>query len=108
MFFMFCPLCTNQLVLDTSAECGTHFACRTCPYKHEMNMPVVSSRKSRNPKQVEDIIGSSTEGLSMTDARCPQCDHARAFFFEMQTRSADEPMTVFYCCEECKHKWSEN
>ena len=32
-----------------------------------MLKPVVASRKSKMPKQMEDIIGYSTEGLSKTD-----------------------------------------
>lgn len=35
-------------------------------------------------------------------AQCPRenCDNGRAFFYQIQIRSADEPMTTFYkvCC----------
>jgi DNA-directed RNA polymerase III subunit RPC11 len=39
---------------------------------------------------------------------CPRCSHQRAYFFQMQTRSADEPMSTFYRCVECGHQWKEN
>lgn len=29
---------------------------------------------------------------------CPKCEHPRAYFMQIQTRSADEPMTTFYKC----------
>ncbi len=37
---------------------------------------------------------------------CPKCSHNKAVFNEMQTRSADEPMTIYYCCQSCKHTWN--
>ena len=39
--------------------------------------------------------------------RCPKCEHNRAYFMQMQTRSADEPMTTFYKCCECGHRWKD-
>lgn len=39
--------------------------------------------------------------------RCPKCEHDRAYFMQIQTRSADEPMTTFYKCCKCGHRWRE-
>lgn len=33
--------------------------------------------------------------LTMCLVACPKCDHRRAYFRQMQIRSADEPMTTF-------------
>lgn len=40
---------------------------------------------------------------------CPKCEHDRAYFMQIQIRSADEPMSIFYkCCNEaCQHQWRE-
>lgn len=40
---------------------------------------------------------------------CPKCEHPRAYFMQLQTRSADEPMTTFYkCCRaQCGHRWRD-
>lgn len=40
---------------------------------------------------------------------CPKCGHLRAYFMQIQTRSADEPMTTFYkCCNaQCGHRWRD-
>ncbi|CAO1631799.1 unnamed protein product [Parajaminaea phylloscopi] len=42
-------------------------------------------------------------------ATCPKCDHDRAYYFQLQVRSADEPMTTFYRCTKpsCTHQWRE-
>jgi transcription elongation factor S-II len=36
---------------------------------------------------------------------CGQCKKKRVSYYQIQTRSADEAMTVFYRCVECGHKW---
>lgn len=40
---------------------------------------------------------------------CPNCKFGKAVYHELQTRSADEPMTIFYMCanKNCKHRWNE-
>lgn len=45
--------------------------------------------------------------LSVPPARCPKCDHTRAYYFQLQIRSADEPMTTFYKCCSCGHQWND-
>lgn len=47
--------------------------------------------------------------LSSLTETCPKCSHNRAFFMQIQTRSADEPMTTFYkCCNmACAHRWRD-
>jgi len=39
--------------------------------------------------------------------KCPKCEHMKAYFMQIQTRSADEPMTTFYKCCSCGHRWKE-
>ncbi|KAK3011514.1 hypothetical protein RJ639_011122 [Escallonia herrerae] len=40
---------------------------------------------------------------------CPHCAHGRAAYYQMQTRSADEPATTFYMClnEKCGGFWKD-
>lgn len=49
------------------------------------------------------------KNVDSTDATCPNCGHDRAYFMQMQIRSADEPMTTFYkCCNQvCGHNWRD-
>lgn len=43
---------------------------------------------------------------SMTDIyTCGKCKQQRCTFYELQTRSADEPMSTFVRCLNCGHRW---
>ncbi|MAR39645.1 MAG: hypothetical protein CMD22_03005 [Flavobacteriales bacterium] len=37
--------------------------------------------------------------------RCAKCRGYKTTFYQMQTRSADEPMTVFITCHTCNRRW---
>lgn len=48
------------------------------------------------------------DNLQTTDMfTCSRCKASKTTFYQMQTRSADEPMTVFITCVECGHKWRQ-
>lgn len=49
---------------------------------------------------------SPNEMLVLTDQfQCPMCNEKKCSYHEMQTRSADEPTTIFVMCFVCKHQW---
>lgn len=62
-------------------------------------------------QSVDILLGGAKawENVDSTEAKCPKCSNPRAYFMQMQTRSADEPMTTFYkCCNiECGYRWRE-
>lgn len=62
---------------------------------------VVSKRKIL----VVDEDDDETMHLPKTKVTCPKCGNQEAHWFMKQTRSADEPPTVFYTCAKCKWKW---
>jgi DNA-directed RNA polymerase subunit M/transcription elongation factor TFIIS len=37
--------------------------------------------------------------------RCGKCKSMKTTYYSLQTRSADEPMTNFFTCTNCNHKW---
>ena len=44
----------------------------------------------------------------MTDAfKCKRCGSRSCSYYEVQTRSADEPMTQFVNCLECNNRWKQ-
>jgi transcription factor S len=43
--------------------------------------------------------------LPTTSADCPKCGNNLAFWWMLQTRSADEATTQFYRCTQCNHTW---
>jgi transcription elongation factor S-II len=46
------------------------------------------------------------QATAMTDRyTCGKCKKNRCSYYELQTRSADEPMTMFIACLHCGHRW---
>jgi transcription elongation factor S-II len=44
----------------------------------------------------------------MTDMfKCRRCGSRSCNYYEMQTRSADEPMTQFITCLDCNNHWKQ-
>lgn len=37
--------------------------------------------------------------------KCGKCKSIRTTYYQMQTRSADEPMTTFVTCVKCNNRW---
>lgn len=37
--------------------------------------------------------------------KCAKCKSERTTYYQMQTRSADEPMTTFVTCHNCAKRW---
>ena len=46
-------------------------------------------------------------GVPTTDYQCEQCNSRNAHYIEKQTRSADEPMTLFIRCDQCGNQWRD-
>ena len=51
--------------------------------------------------EASKIQDESYEGI----LKCGKCKSKKTSYYQMQTRSADEPMTTFVTCRECGHKW---
>lgn len=90
----FCPTCGNILLLSDSS-----LACATCPYVYAIHQPLTQT-KHFDSKIPDDVLGGKDQwqNVDQADANCPdqKCEHNRAYFMQIQTRSADEPMTTFY------------
>jgi DNA-directed RNA polymerase subunit M/transcription elongation factor TFIIS len=39
--------------------------------------------------------------------QCVKCNSKRTYSYSKQTRSSDEPLSVFVTCAQCDHKWRE-
>jgi DNA-directed RNA polymerase III subunit RPC11 len=107
----FCPLDGTllQVQLASGQEgAATFFRCSTCPYSCEITAPV-TKKTFPAKKQVDDVLGGAAawENVDRTMAVCPKCSHGEAYFLQMQIRSADEPMSVFYKCCKCAHQWND-
>lgn len=99
----FCNWCLNILRRRMLGE-STLFECEECKYQKEIP-GTYRTRMSLEPKKEETHV-QKTE-LPEREVTCPRCLFGRANYYQMQTRSADEPMTIFNACTKCKHSWRE-
>ena len=59
-----------------------------------------------NAKSKRDKIKYELKPEAMTDQyKCRKCGSRKCSYYEMQTRSADEPMTQFFTCIDCDNRW---
>lgn len=85
------------------------FKCYSCPYKQAITDRIESVKYSKL-KEVDDVLNDANtwKNVDQADTKCPKCEHEKAYFMQMQIRSADEPSTTFYRCVSCSHNWKEN
>jgi len=56
----------------------------------------------REHKWLEGNVAAKTDQF-----KCSKCGKRECSYYEMQTRSADEPMTIFITCLNCNKKWRQ-
>jgi DNA-directed RNA polymerase subunit M/transcription elongation factor TFIIS len=73
--------------------------CQTCPYQYILKKRYFE-RKTFVRKEREDVFGGpgAWDNAQKAEMQCPKegCNGEEAAFFQVQIRSADEPMTGFY------------
>ncbi|MBI4151207.1 transcription factor S [Candidatus Woesearchaeota archaeon] len=102
---MFCPKCKSILMPRMMG--GKRVMGCSCGYKAEGNVTI--TEEVRNTAKAVEVVDKekSDDALPLTDNTCKKCGNKKAYFWELQTRSADEPATRFYKCQKCKHVWRE-
>jgi len=59
-------------------------------------------------KTKRDKLKYELKPEAMTDAfKCRKCGSRSTSYYEVQTRSADEPMTQFITCLDCNTRWKQ-
>ncbi|XP_064648699.1 transcription elongation factor S-II-like [Lineus longissimus] len=58
------------------------------------------TKEAINDHQMAVQTGTQTDLL-----KCGKCGKRRCSYNQVQTRSADEPMTTFVFCNDCGHRW---
>ena len=70
----------------------------------ELNMGIwqelISTKLKRDKHMGEDNLAAATD-----EFKCYKCKKRKCTYYQMQTRSADEPITTFVSCLNCGNKW---
>ncbi len=107
----FCPWDGSLLIVDNAGTDGHfRFRCVACPYVDRIRPDrPVQVRERKAAKKADDVLGGEEawKDVSTTEASCPKCGNKRAYYIEFQTRSADEPATIFMKCTACSQQWKE-
>lgn len=70
----------------------------------EMNPSIwkalIEAKIKRDKNMTSDNMMAATDQF-----KCYKCKKRKCTYYEMQTRSADEPMTTFVTCLNCGNRW---
>jgi len=61
---------------------------------------LIEEKAKRDANKFEQNIEASTDTFT-----CRKCKQNKCTYYQMQTRSADEPMTVYISCINCGNRW---
>lgn len=61
---------------------------------------LIEQKKIKDENKFSPKIEASTD-----DFTCFKCKSSKCTFYQLQTRSADEPMTTFVTCLNCGNRW---
>ena len=104
---MFCPKCSSILLPKKEGN-ETIFIC-SCGYKSNKGADTIIKEKQKEDKPKLEVIENDETAsvMPIIKAKCPKCHNSEAYFWEVQTRAADEPATKFMKCTKCKHTWRD-
>jgi|UniRef100_A0A6C0EWS6 transcription elongation factor S-II len=61
---------------------------------------LIEDKKIRDENKYEPKLEASTDKFT-----CRKCHSKKCTYYQLQTRSADEPMTTFVTCLDCGKRW---
>ncbi|MFH0869258.1 MAG: transcription factor S [archaeon] len=96
----FCPKCSSLLI-----PAGSELVCKSCGHKETGEVNVFRDIKKDKKKLAVEQGHSDVDTLPTMKKPCPKCQHGEAFFWTLQTRSADESETEFFRCKKCGYSW---
>ena len=87
---------TGKYTLETLCALDTYTLC------NERWKDFIHRRTQKERRQLEGNKAMATDQFY-----CTKCHKRECTYYEMQTRSADEPMTVFIQCLNCGKQWRQ-
>jgi transcription elongation factor S-II len=67
---------------------------------HDRWAPLIDAKSKRDKNKFETNLAAATDTFT-----CRKCHKNQCTYYQMQTRSADEPMTTFVTCIPCGNRW---
>ena len=61
---------------------------------------IIEEKKIRDENKYTPKLEASTDNFT-----CRKCKSKKCSYYQLQTRSADEPMTTFVTCLDCGSRW---
>jgi transcription elongation factor S-II len=86
---------TNGSLLSQNVAFMTHQELNPEGWKY-----LIEAKIKRDKTKFETNIEAATDTFT-----CRKCKSNKCTYYQMQTRSADEPMTTFVSCIECGNRW---
>lgn len=100
----FCPEC-KSILRPKKEEDKVIMTC-SCGYTSDSKGSGSIKEKAKETADVE-VVDQDFETMPITKEECPKCKNKEAYYWLVQTRSADEAMTKFLRCTKCKHTWRD-
>eukprot|EP00171_Calliarthron_tuberculosum_P008003 IDg8003t1 len=73
--------------------------------KQLANEELKKTREKVQEKMTRDAMPYNKPAASTSEFKCGKCKQRKCTYFQMQTRSADEPLTTFVHCVNCDNRW---
>jgi DNA-directed RNA polymerase subunit M len=86
------------------------WSCPNCGYTVEAGkekMSVQTEEAKETALQVLDSDIANLKTMPTVEIDCPKCGNDKAYWWLVQTRSGDEPPTIFYRCTKCGYTWRQ-
>ena len=100
----FCPKCDIRLKKSSG---NPVLSCPKCGYTEGQKSKIqdqVSEEETKSDFLVLDE-NEAKDVMPTIEIDCEKCGNKEAFWWMLQTRSADEPTTQFYRCTKCDFTW---
>lgn len=99
----FCEKCGGLLLPSQTRK---RLICSSCGRALNEKGNFVLKEKGKIKKNIE-VVDKVVETNPKVKEKCPKCGNDTAYFWVLQTRSADEGETRFFKCTKCSHQWRE-